>query len=187
MALTYSSANQLGQKAPHFSLPGVDGKIYSLESFKNAKALCVIFMCNHCPYVIAVQDRINDLAMRFSSRGVSVIGINSNDSIKYPADNFENMKLRAREQNFSFPYLWDEAQSVARAYNAACTPDPYLYEQVNGEFILRYQGRIDDNWKDIAQVKHQDLAQAIEMVLSGKPVPADQKPSMGCNIKWRPH
>lgn len=177
---------ELGQfKAPDFNLPGVDGKTYSLKNFQDSKALVVIFMCNHCPYVIAVQDRINDLAKRFKGQGVALIGINPNDAVKYPADSFDAMKVRAQERGFVFPYVQDESQEVARAYDAVCTPDPYVFENQGGEFVLRYHGRIDDNWKEPAQVKAQELADALTQILAGKPVDADQKSAMGCSIKWR--
>ena len=185
MALTYSSPSTPGAQAADFNLLGVDGKTYSLTDFKDAKALVVLFMCNHCPYVIAVQDRINALAKSYGTQGVKLIGINSNDVVNYPDDNFENMKKCAKEKGYIFPYLFDESQAVAKAYNAACTPDPYLYENVGGKFLLRYQGRIDDSWKDEKAITRRDLAEAIDAVLSGKPVKTDQKPSMGCNIKWK--
>lgn len=192
MALTESKHCALGDPAPAFSLPGVDArglvKNYSLEDFKDRQVLIVMFMCNHCPYVIAVQDRINGLATKWpashSGGGVGLIGINSNDPVAYPDDSFEKMKERSREQGFQFPYAQDLDQSVARAYDAACTPDPYVFERVGSEFILRYHGRIDDHWKDARQVKHRDLEDAVQSILERKPVKAEQVPSMGCNIKW---
>lgn len=186
MALTYSTMQKLGQNAPAFRLPGVDGKTYSLESFKDSKALLVIFMCNHCPYVIAVQERINVLAKNFASRNLAVVGINSNDSVRYPDDSFDAMKARAKEQGYVFPYLHDDTQEVAKAYDAVCTPDFFLYENdKTAGFILRYRGRLDDNWKDPKTVTHEDLRLAIEALLAGNSVNADQKPSMGCSIKWK--
>ena len=142
-------------------------------------------MCNHCPYVIAVQSRINSLAKEFASRGAKVVGINSNDAVKYPDDSFAKMQEDARKLGYVFPYLFDETQAVARAYGAACTPDPYVYENVGGKFVLRYHGRIDDNWKDEAAVTRRELALALEAILSGKPLDLEQKPSMGCSIKWK--
>lgn len=185
MALTYSSASKLGSKAPPFNLPGVDGKLYMLDSFHESKALLVIFMCNHCPYVIAVQDRINDLAKKYGKKGLAVIGINPNDPEKYPEDSMEAMQVRAREKDYQFAYVQDLSQKVAKEYDAVCTPDPYLYENVNGDFLLRYRGRIDDSWKDPTQVKKRDLAEAIEAILGNKTVKVEQTPSMGCSIKWR--
>lgn len=188
MALTYSQVpteKELDSEAPAFSLRGVDGKVHSLEDYRGSKALLVIFMCNHCPYVIAVQDRINQLAREFAPRGLSVVGINSNDTVKYPADSFEAMKERAAEQSFAFDYLIDETQEVARAYGAVCTPDPFLFVREEGRFVLRYHGRIDDSWKDPAAVKRRELAEAVEAVLSGAKPSGEQVPTMGCNIKWR--
>jgi peroxiredoxin len=181
MALMYSTASQLGAEAPDFSLTGVDGKTYSLRSFEDKKGLLVIFMCNHCPYVIAVQNRINELAKAYMPKGIAVIGINPNDPDRYPEDSFEAMQVRAREQGYVFPYVQDVTQEVAKAYDAVCTPDPYLYENVEGKF----RGRIDDSWKDPAQVKVRDLAVAIEELIGGRGVPAKQTPSMGCSIKWK--
>jgi len=189
MALLYSTVSEWGSKAPEFSLPGVDGKTYSLESFRSNRALLVVFMCNHCPYVIAVQERLNRLAQEFAPQGLAVVGINSNDPAYRIEDSFENMKKTAKEWGLVFPYVFDESQTVARAYDAVCTPDPYLYENVNGDFRLRYRGRIDDSWKDPAQVKEESLKRAIEAVLSSQGLTAEllgeAVPSMGCSIKWK--
>lgn len=185
MALTFSPAPELGTKAPEFDLPGVDGRSYSLESFKDSRALVVVFMCNHCPYVVAVQDRINAIAREYDPKGVALIGINSNDPIRYPEDDFDSMKKRASEQGYVFPYVQDLSQSVARAYGAVCTPDPFVYERVGSEFLLRYRGRIDDNWKDEKQVKNRELAAALDAILSGAPVDPRSNSAMGCSIKWR--
>ena len=141
-------------------------------------------MCNHCPYVIAVHARLNQLAKDFAEQGVAVLGINSNDPNYREADSFENMKKISKEWGLVFPYVFDETQAVAHAYDAVCTPDPYLYENVNGDFILRYRGRIDDSWKDESQVKEQSLRQAIVQVLQSK-TPEEAIPSMGCSIKWK--
>ncbi|MBI4925517.1 MAG: thioredoxin family protein [Bdellovibrio sp.] len=188
MALTYSTPTELmplGSPAPDFSLSGTDGKTYSLASFDNKKALLVIFMCNHCPYVIATQDRINKLAKEYGNKGLALVGINANDAEKYPEDSFENMKLVANKHGYVFPYLYDETQKVARSYDAVCTPDPYLFEKSGNQFLLRYHGRIDDSWKDERAVKERDLAKAIEAILNNKPISTDQKPAMGCSIKWK--
>jgi peroxiredoxin len=198
MSLAHSTVGGLGSAASAFKLRGVDGKFYQLSDFQNGvqkpQAIVIVFMCNHCPYVIAVQDRINALAKEYLNRNVQFLGINSNDSTKYPADGFEAMKVRAREQNFVFPYLWDESQEVAKAYGAVCTPEFYLYG-VTGSLSsgsvdsakthLDYKGRLDDSWKDPAQVTRQDLKQALEAVLKGEKPDPDQKPAMGCSIKWR--
>jgi peroxiredoxin len=188
MALTYSEPGALGTPAPDFSLPGVDGRTHRLSDQADAPAVVVVFMCNHCPYVIAVQDRINALAREYAGRGVRVLGINSNDPVKYPDDNFEAMRARATEQGYVFPYLQDATQETARAYGAVCTPDFYLLEPSSaaGQFVVSYRGRMDDNWRKPEAVKTRDLAAAIDRVLAGQPVPAeDQFSSMGCSIKWK--
>jgi peroxiredoxin len=177
--------NELGSLAPGFSLKGVDGKVHALADYSSSKALVVIFMCNHCPYVIAVQERINELAKEFGPRGVSIVGINSNDTIRYPADNLEAMQARAAEQGYVFDYLIDETQEVARAYGAVCTPDPFVFGNEGGKFVLRYHGRIDDNWKEPARVSRRELAEALEAILAGGRPATDQVPTMGCSIKWR--
>ncbi|MEW6055045.1 MAG: thioredoxin family protein [Bdellovibrionota bacterium] len=182
MALTYSEMVPLGKSAPKFELMGIDGKWHALEDFKGKKALVVMFICKHCPYVIAVQDRLAALAREFSPKGVQFVGINSNDTEKYPEDSPENMKLQAEEVGFSFPYLIDETQEVAKAYGAVCTPDIFVFDQ---DLKLRYRGRIDDNWKDPAKVTKQDLKLALEAMLQGQPVGENQIPSMGCSIKFK--
>lgn len=182
MALTYSDMIPLGKSAPDFSLRGIDDQNYTLAKFKGSKALVMMFICKHCPYVIAVQERIAQLAKEFSKKGVQFVGINSNDWDRYPEDSPANMKIQAKEQGFAFPYLIDEDQHVARSYGAVCTPDIFVFDH---DFKLRYRGRIDDSWKEPAKVKRQDLKLALEALLAGEPVHADQLPSMGCSIKWR--
>ncbi len=187
MALLYSTHSDLGTFAHPFSLPGTDGQTYSLETFKDKKALLIIFMCNHCPYVIAVHERLSRLALEFANEGLAVIGINSNDPEYREADSFENMVRISKEWDLPFPYVFDESQQIAKDYDAVCTPDPYLYENVNGNFVLRYRGRIDDSWKDESLVKEQSLRIAILSLLEGKPEVEEQLPSMGCSIKWKKH
>lgn len=182
MALLNSVMAPLGTPAHDFHLPGVDGKMYSLESFKDKKVLAVIFMCNHCPYVKAVLQRLIDLQNDFAGREVRLVGINSNDAAKYPDDSMENMIKTAEEKNFSFPYLFDETQNTARQYGAVCTPDIYVYGE---ERKLLYRGRIDDNWENQGNVKRQDLRDAIDCILNGREVAGEQTPSMGCSIKWK--
>lgn len=188
MALIYTqppSEKELGSVAPNFSLPGVDGRMWSLADFSDKRALVVIFMCNHCPYVIAVQQRINELARHYAARGVGLVGISPNDPVRYPADSLEAMKNRAREQGYVFPYLIDETQEVARAYGAVCTPDPFVFENISGRFLLRYHGRIDDSWKEPEKVTRQELALALDAILVGRAPDGVQNPAMGCSIKWR--
>lgn len=173
---------KIGTKADNFNLKGVDEKLYSLESFKDKKVLCIVFWCNHCPYVIAVQDRFNQIAKDYSDKSFALVAINPNDKEAYPEDSFENMKLRAKEKGYVFPYLRDETQEVAHAYDAVCTPDIYLYDEKR---ILRYRGRIDDNWKDETKVTRNELRMAIEALLNDKPIDFDTTPPMGCSIKWK--
>jgi len=182
MALTTTPPGELGSVAPDFTLPGVDGKSWSLRGATGKKATLVIFMCNHCPYVQAVDDRINQLAKDYIPKGLQVFGINPNDAQKYPDDNFEAMKEKAQEKGYVFPYLHDESQEVAHAYGAVCTPDFFLYDAA---LKLKYRGRLDNNWKDARAVKRQDLRDAIEALLAGKTLSQEQMPSMGCSIKWK--
>jgi peroxiredoxin len=185
MALTYSTIGELGSTAPDFSLTGTDGKTYSLKDFHQSKVLVVTFMCNHCPYVIGIQNRLNHLVREYSAKGVQWVGINSNDSSKYPDDNFEAMKVRAREQGYAFPYLWDETQAVARAYGAVCTPEFHVFHRESEKFILKYKGRMDDNWKDEKAVSRRDLAEALDDLLAHRDPRSEQVPAMGCSIKWK--
>jgi len=182
MALLHSTTGQLGTLAHDFELSGVDGKTYTLSSFANRRSLVIIFMCNHCPYVKAVLQRLIDLQNAFSGRGVQLIGVNSNDATRYPDDSFGNMKTAAQERGISFPYLFDKTQETAKAYGAVCTPDLYVYGE---ERKLLYRGRIDDNWEHPEQVTRRDLKSALEDILAGRPVPNEQVPSMGCSIKWK--
>ncbi len=180
MTLLESTMVPLGSPCPAFSLPGVDGRDWAREDFQ-APLLLVVVMCNHCPYVQSVDDRINALAKRFTGE-CAVVGINPNDAVAYPEDSFEAMRERASAKGFVFPYLHDEDQAVARRFGAVCTPDFFLYDQ---ERRLRYRGRLDDSWKDPAAVKHEELKAAIEALLAGAETEPMQRPSMGCSIKWR--
>ena len=172
----------LGTAAIDFKLPGIDGVKYSLDTFVDSKVLVIIFMCNHCPYVKAVIQRLIDLQEDTLSQGVRLVGINCNDAQKYPDDSFENMQKVATEWGMNFSYLFDESQTVAKKYDAVCTPDIYVYGK---EKKLLYRGRIDDNWENVEQVTQRDLKQAIDCILAGQEVPAKQVPSMGCSIKWK--
>ena len=182
MALLHSTMVPLGTAAIDFKLPGIDGVKYSLDTFVDSKVLVIIFMCNHCPYVKAVIQRLIDLQEDTSSQGVRLVGINCNDAQKYPDDSFENMQKVATEWGMNFSYLFDESQTVAKKYDAVCTPDIYVYGK---EKKLLYRGRIDDNWENVEQVTQRDLKQAIDCILAGQEVPAKQVPSMGCSIKWK--
>ena len=177
-----STMAPLGTPAHDFHLPGVDGNMYSLESFRDKRVLAVIFMCNHCPYVKAVLPRLIDLQNDFANKGVQLVGINSNDAVKYPDDSMENMIKAAKEKRISFPYLFDKTQNTARKYDAVCTPDIYVYGE---ERKLLYRGRLDDNWERPDMVKQSDLRDAIDCILAGREVDGNQISSMGCSIKWK--
>lgn len=198
MALLHSEPGSLGLSAPSFSLKGVVGatgetRVFSLSEFSSSqsskayKAVLVVFMCNHCPYVLAVKDRLNALAKRFIPKGIAVVGINPNDASRYPDDSWDAMVARSKEWGFVFPYLVDETQAVAREYGAVCTPDLYLCvnESAGAAPVIRYRGRIDDSWKDPKAVTREDLALAMECVIRGEPIPTEQHSSMGCSIKWK--
>jgi peroxiredoxin len=172
----------IGTKAHPFSLPSVDGKVYSLSDFDEKMVLCLIFTCNHCPYVKAVEDRINRISKDYAQRSFALLCINSNDETEYPEDSFGDMVTRSREKGFVFPYLRDESQNIAKMYDAVCTPDIFLYDENR---ILRYRGRIDDNWKDETKVTRNELQMAIDLLLSRKVIDFEIIPSMGCSIKWK--
>ncbi len=183
MARTPSTMLPLGTSAPDFSLVNVDGQTVSLSDFDNAPALLVIFMCNHCPYVIHVADHLAQLGQEYMARGLAVVGINSNDVASYPADSPEQMVAEAEERGYVFPYLYDETQEVAQAYQAACTPDFFLFDK-NKKLV--YRGQLDSSRPDSGiPVTGEDLRLAIDTVLSGQTPSEDQTPSLGCNIKWK--
>ena len=173
----------LGTKAPEFSLPDADGKCVSLKDFKDAKAFLVVFMCNHCPYVKHVAYTLAKLAKEYQQKGVAVVGINSNDVERYPADSPSLMKEEIKRVGYTFPYLVDESQAVAKAYHAACTPDFFLF---NKDQKLVYRGRMDGSTPGNGITTTGDeLKAAMEAALAGKPAAPEQKQSMGCNIKWK--
>jgi peroxiredoxin len=184
MALSNSTMLPLGTRAPDFSLPDADGKCVALNDFKDAKALLVIFMCNHCPYVKHVAYTLAKLAAEYQKKGVAVVGINANDVERYPADSPAMMKEEAKLVGYTFPYLMDESQAVAKAYRAACTPDFYVFDK---DQKLVYRGRMDGSTPgNSTPTTGDELRAALDAVLAGKPVAPDQKSSMGCNIKWKP-
>ena len=174
----------LGTKAPDFRLADTSGKTVSLTDFKNAPALVVVFMCNHCPYVKHIRNGLAQLARDYGPKGVAVVGISSNDVDNYPADSPAKMAEEAKAAGYIFAYLYDATQEVAKAYRAACTPDFYLFDQ---DQRLAYRGQLDDSRPGSSvPVSGKDLRAAIDAVLAGKPVSAKQIPSIGCNIKWKP-
>ena len=180
MALTESTMVKLGSVAPYFNLPDTLGKNVSIEDF-DSELLIIVFTCNHCPYAKAVEDRLIKLGKEYKN-DVDFVLISSNDSENYPEDSPKKMAERHTEKGYPFPYLFDETQEVAKAYSAVCTPDIFLY---NDDRKLEYRGRIDDNWQNPEQVEREELKMAIEAVLNGKAIDFEQKPSMGCNIKWK--
>ena len=180
--VAYSKGMAVGTAAPPFSLPATDGNTYSLGSFQEAPVLVVVFTCNHCPYAKAVEDRLVALQRDYAPRGVRLVAINPNDDVAYPDDSFAAMKTRARDQQFNFPYLRDESQAVARAYDAACTPDIFVFDRA---LKLVYNGRLDDSWQDVQKVRRQDLRAAIDATLADRTLDFEAVPSMGCSIKWK--
>ncbi|MDP2576803.1 MAG: thioredoxin family protein [Gemmatimonadota bacterium] len=185
MALKPSTMLPLGSDAPAFELTNaVDGKTVSLgKDYDSAPALLVMFICNHCPFVIHVRDELGRVAADYMPKGLAVVAINSNSIESHPQDGPENMKRLAIQEGWEFPFLFDETQEVAKAYKAACTPDLFLFD---GDCKLLYRGQLDDSRPSNAiPVTGHDLRAAIEDVLAGAPVSIDQKPSVGCNIKWK--
>jgi peroxiredoxin len=175
----------LGSPAPAFELPEpASGRTVSLDDFRAAPALLVMFICNHCPFVKHVRDELARLGRDYQKKGVAIVAINSNDVANYPDDSPAKMKDEVQAAGYTFPYLYDETQEVARAYDAACTPDFFLYDN---QRRLVYRGQLDDSRPGSAvPVTGTDLRAALDAVLAGKPVSENQMPSMGCNIKWKP-
>ena len=173
---------KIGSPAPEFKLVGVDEKFYSLNSFNDMNALIVIFSCNHCPYVQAYEGRIKQIQADYQNKGVAVVAINSNEDVNYPDDSFENMKKRASEQKFNFPYLRDEIQSVARAFDATHTPEIFLFDK---ERKLAFHGKIDDNWQEPNKVQNHYLKSALDELLAGDEISVPETFTIGCTIKWK--
>jgi len=183
MALTPSTMLPLGTKAPRFELPDTDGRTVTLDDFAAAKGLVVMFICNHCPYVKHVRDELARFGRDMKKSGVAVVAISSNDVSTHPADSPEKMAEEKKAAGYEFPYLYDADQSVAAAYKAACTPDFYLFDQNRA---LVYRGQFDDSRPgNGTPVTGADLRHAVDALLSGQPARSPQKPSMGCNIKWK--
>ncbi len=173
----------LGTAAPHFELPDTNGKPVALADFQAASALLVVFMCNHCPYVIHLRTGLAQLARDYASRGVAIVGINANDAKNYPADSPAKMKDEVNNAGYIFPYLYDESQAVAKNYHAACTPDFFLFDR--GRRLV-YRGQFDASRPGNGiPVTGKDLRAALDAVLSGKTTSEFQAPSVGCNIKWK--
>lgn len=183
MAMTASTMLPLGTKAPAFTLPDVDGHSASLADFDDAAALVVVFMCNHCPFVKHILADLVKLVQEYQPKGAAFVGINSNDVDNYPEDRPERMRQIARQAGFTFPYLYDATQDVAKRYRAACTPDFFVFDK---DRALVYRGQMDDSrpGNDVP-ITGADLRAALDATLGGEPVPKEQKPSIGCNIKWK--
>lgn len=182
MARTETPVCEFDTPALDFSLPGVDGKLWTLAQARGDKGLLVMFICNHCPYVQAVLDRIVRDTAELQQHGINAIAIMSNDPAEHPEDSFDNMQRIARDRRFPFPYALDASQEIAQAYGAVCTPDFFGY---NADLLLQYRGRLDESRKEAAPNARRDLFEAMKQVaLTGKG-PRQQIPSMGCSIKWR--
>jgi thiol-disulfide isomerase/thioredoxin len=180
MSATPSTMLELGTAAPDFSLPSVHGGNLSLNYTKRSKGFVVMFICNHCPYVLHIEEELIRLAKKYIARGVAFIAINSNDVEEYPQDHPDKMA----EKEYPFPYLFDESQDVAKAYKAACTPDFFVFDE---QQKLVYRGQFDDSRPGKNEpIDGKDLRNALEAMLGGKQVPETQIPSIGCNIKWKP-
>ncbi len=184
MSLTPSHMIELDSRAPDFSLSDTEGRVVSLSDFADSNGLVVAFMCNHCPYVKHIRHSLAEFAHRNASSGIGFVGINANDMHSHPADSPENMREEARSAGYTFPYLHDESQNVAKAYQAACTPDFFLYD---GDRRLVYRGQFDGSRPgNRVEVTGKDLQSAIDALLNGNPPLEKQSPSVGCNIKWKP-
>ena len=184
MVLTPSTMLPLGTQAPDFSLPDAAGKTVSLKDFSGKPALLVVFMCNHCPYVKHVAAGLADLAKEYQAKGAAVVGISSNDVKSHPDDAPAKMAAEVKSRGYTFPYLYDETQQVAKSYRAACTPDFFIFDK---DQKLAYRGQMDASRPDSGiPVTGQDLRAALDAVLAGKSAAAQQTPSIGCNIKWKP-
>ena len=183
MSLTPSSMPELGIAAPDFNLPDPSGKLYTLNDFSEARALLIIFMCNHCPFVIHLRQALSSFASEYQARGLAVVGINANDITNRPDDSPEMMAEEIKLAGYTFPYLFDESQQTAIAYQAACTPDFFLYD---GDRKLVYRGQFDGSRPgNEVPVTGVDLRAAADALLAGQTISDEQQPSMGCNIKWR--
>ncbi|MBC7465889.1 MAG: thioredoxin family protein [Bdellovibrio sp.] len=172
---------QFGLACPDFTLPATDGKTYSLKDFTNGKPFVVMFICNHCPYVKAIEGRLIQLGHDLKKHDINVIAICSNDAVTYSDDSFENLRTRAEEKKYPFVYLHDESQTVAKTFGAICTPDYFVYD---GHARLTYRGRLDDSWKDPTLVTMREMYDAVLEIAAGQAISKPQTPSMGCSIKW---
>lgn len=181
MALTFTPFPDLGNDCPDFTLPDLHGKKWNLADFKKGQPVVFMFICNHCPYVQAIEDRLIQLGHDLQKQNVPVVAICSNDAASHPEDSLENLRKRAEEKKYPFVYLHDADQAVARAFGAVCTPDFFVYDK---NLKLSYRGRLDDAWKDASKVTRRELLESVQTLLSGEKVSEHQTASMGCSIKW---
>lgn len=182
---TPATGYKAGDKAIDFRLKNVDDKEVSLADLKSAKGFIVVFTCNHCPYSVAYEDRIVALDKKYASLGYPVVAINPNDAVAYPDDSFANMKVRAKEKNFSFPYLHDESQQIAKTYGATRTPHVYVLKKEGKDLVVKYVGAIDDNSQDASAVKEKYAEKAVDGLLKGEEVNPNFTKAIGCTIKWK--
>lgn len=183
--LAIAQGYQIGNEATGFTLKNVDGKMVSLSDFKKSKGVVVIFTCNHCPYAVAYEDRIVAIDKKYKALGFPVVAINPNDAAAYPTDSFEAMQKRAADKAFTFPYLIDETQQIAKAYGATKTPHVYVIQNSGGKWIVKYIGAIDDNYQDAAEVKEPFLTNALDALLGGEAPATAETKAVGCSIKWK--
>ena len=184
MVMTPSTMLPLGTAAPDFSLPGTEDRLVSLSDFSGAPGLLIMFLCNHCPFVKHIREALASFGAEVQEKGLAIVAISSNDVAAFPEDSLAMMRQEAQEAGYTFPYLYDETQDVAKAYRAACTPDFFLFD---GDSRLTYRGQFDDSRPgNEVPVTGSDLAAAVEALLGGHRVSPEQKPSIGCNIKWKP-
>lgn len=184
MAATPSNMIDLGSKAPFFNLPDtVSGRLLSLNEHKSDIATVIMFICNHCPFVIHINEKLVEVSNEYTQKGISFIGISSNDVVNYPQDSPEKMKIHAQKTGYTFPYLYDETQDVAKSYDAACTPDIFVYDK---DMKLVYRGQFDSSRPGNGlPITGEDLTNALDAILNGEEVNKNQIPSIGCNIKWK--
>ncbi len=185
ISIAQTTGYKAGDKAIDFSLKNIDGKNVSLKNYTDAKGYIIVFTCNHCPYAKAYESRIEELNKKYASKGYPVIAINPNDPVAYPEDSYENMQKNAAEKKFTFPYLLDETQNIAKAYGALKTPHVYILKKVNNELIVKYVGAIDDNSESAKDVKKKYAENALNELLQDKTVKEPETKAIGCSIKWK--